>query len=228
MSQPVYSGSSPPKRPRILPKLELLIPNREYQSTSTSPLKDTSPLTRKVSWSGVTQTSKAKKSKLKEGLQFLEKIGYSDPSRSVSSKRSISYGDFIGKQEAHKLIRQLGYIEAVPIYNKLHSSQGLKLPNLPNSNPTILDQIAKAKASMTDRSPRKQVDPGEAMNDLRKQLQTFDLNASQKKTLDILTEKLAHFKQSYTKPEMAKMKRCTPTLTDKEMRSFRELELRLR
>lgn len=219
------------RRQPKLPNLKLTNPKGMYKSSSLTPLRTVAKASRKTSWADGSQTVKLRENKLKEGLKFLEDIGYSDPARSVSSRRSVSYADFLGKTEAQRLIRKLGFIDAIPIYNKLHTGpRRLNLPPLSYpAAPSVMDKIAMMKASQTSRSRKLKI-PLEVLTSLRRQNSDTVVLAkiSNKKSLDGLLQKLVQFKQTYEQPEETHYKKTSPRLTEKELRSIKALDMRLK
>lgn len=217
-------------KPAINPSnLKLTLSRKLQKSNSVGIIETASRPKRKASLPSSIADQKLHKESLKQGLKFLDDIGYSDPDKNVTSRRMVSYADFLGKREVHKLIKQLGFIDAVPVYNKLHSApRKLSLPFLSfPATPLVMDQAAKLKAAFTLRAPRRSKPPKATLNGLRSEFLDYDLSKVQKKSLDILIEKLSHFKRSYDNPTVAHIRHDSPRLTHREMRSIKVFEMRL-
>lgn len=193
--------------PLELPVLSL--PKR--QSISPKP-----KLNRNVSCSKI-EILKAKH--LRKGLKFLEDIGYCDPGRSVSSRKLLSYVDFLGKAEAHKLIRKLGYLDAIPVYNRLHSGDWkLQVPAL-SYHPAGMDQHTLLRTSST-----KPFKSRRSPSNFKKET----TESPHRKALQELDEKLDHFKSAYSQYKVPAPKPTTQRLTDREFKTIQALKLRLR
>jgi hypothetical protein len=191
--------------PLVLPVLSL--PKR--QSISPKP-----KLRRNVSCSKV---EILKAMHLRKGLKFLEDIGYCDPGRSVSSRKLLSYVDFLGKAEAQKLIKKLGYLDAIPAYNRLHSGDW-KLPALSYPNyPAVMHQHTLVRTSSTKPSRR-------SPSNFKKETAV----SPHRKALQELDEKLDHFKSAYSQFKIPALKPTTQRLTDREFKTIQALEVRLR